>query len=154
MKKTLLIIATFFNVGKIPLAPGTWASLVTTATLFLVHPHISSRINEIMALILIIFLGIPASGYAEKFFKKKDPNVCVIDEVAGQMLCLIPLPYSLSFYAAAFFIFRLFDIVKPFPIRWAEKINGGLGIMIDDLIAGFYTLGLLQLYIFLKPRLF
>ncbi|MCK4835913.1 MAG: phosphatidylglycerophosphatase A [Candidatus Aminicenantes bacterium] len=154
MNRILLTVATFFNIGRITIAPGTWASLVTTATLFVIRPYIHSPISGIISLVLIIIMGIPAAGYAEKYFNKKDPHECVIDEVAGQMLCLILIPYSLTFYLAAFFIFRIFDIFKPFPIRQAEKIGSGLGIMMDDLIAGLYTAGILRLVMVLKPLIF
>lgn len=145
MNRVLLALATFFNVGRIPIAPGTWASLVTTAALFVARPHIQSPVTESIALVLIIIAGVPAAGHAEKYFNRKDPSECVIDEVAGQMLCLILLPYSWISYLAAFLVFRFFDILKPFPIRWIERIGGGLGIMLDDLMAGLYTAGLIHL---------
>lgn len=154
MKTILITIATFFNVGRIPLAPGTWASLVTTITLYLLRPRLSSVSIEILSLIMIIAVGIPAAGYAEIFFQKKDPGQCVIDEVAGQMLCLIFLPRTVGYYLAAFLIFRFFDIVKPFPIRLAEKIGKGTGVMVDDLIAGLYTLAAIRLFIWLVPMIF
>lgn len=151
MKPIWMAIATFFNVGRIPLAPGTWASLVTTGTLYLLQPRLSSLFIEILALVLITLVGIPAAGAAERYFQKKDPGQCVIDEVAGQMLCLIFLPRTAGIYLAAFLVFRFFDILKPFPIRLAEKIVGGAGIMADDLIAGLYTLATILLLIRLFP---
>jgi phosphatidylglycerophosphatase A len=154
MKTVMIAVATFFNVGKIPLAPGTWASLITTGILFLLHPRLSSVPVEILALLFITLLGIPAAGYAEKHFQKKDPGECVIDEVAGQMICLIFLPHSVGVYLAAFLVFRFFDILKPFPIRQLEKIGGGLGIMADDLLAGLYTLAVIHLFIWLQPMIF
>ena len=154
MNRVLLVVSTFFNVGRIPIAPGTWASLITTACLFFIYPHIHSPITEITALVFITMAGIPAAGYAERYFDKKDPHECVIDEVAGQMLCLILVPYSITSYLTAFLVFRFFDILKPFPIRRIEKICGGLGIMSDDLIAGIYTAGLIHLITLIKHTVF
>jgi phosphatidylglycerophosphatase A len=154
MNRILLLIATFFNIGKMPLAPGTWASLVTMITFYFINPYLETFWAKIISLIIIFLIGIPAAGYAEKYFQKKDPGQCVIDEVAGQMVCLIFIPYSFSYYLAAFFIFRIFDVLKPFPIRLVEKFSHGFGIMADDIIAGLYTLVVLKLFIYLKPILF
>lgn len=154
MNRIWLNLSTFFNVGRIPIAPGTWASLVTAACLFIIHPYIHSPVTEIAALIFITAAGIPAAAYAEKYFGRQDPSECVIDEVAGQMLCLILLPYSFIFYLAAFLAFRFFDILKPFPIRRIERIGGGLGIMLDDLIAALYSAGLIHLIILINRIVF
>ena len=72
----------------------------------------------------------------------------MIDEVAGQLVALLFVPHMPLYYASAFILFRIFDILKPFPIRRLEKIGGGLGIMVDDIAAGFYTLAVIQLYIY------
>lgn len=154
MNRILLLIATFFNLGRMPLAPGTWTSMVTMLTFYFINPYLESFWAKIVSLVIIFLVGIPASGYAERHFKKKDPGQCVIDEVAGQLVCLIFIPYSFSFYLAAFFIFRFFDIIKPFPIRLIEKIPRGFGIMADDIIAGLYTVSLIKLFVILKPILF
>jgi len=154
MKRILLLIATFFNIGRMPLAPGTWASMVTMLTFYFIYPTLESFWAKIISLIIIFLIGIPAAGYAERYFQKKDPGQCVIDEVAGQMVCLILIPYSFSYYLAAFFIFRFFDIIKPFPIRLIEKFPHGFGIMADDIIAGLYTVALIKLFVILKPALF
>lgn len=148
MKRILLLIATFFNIGYGPVAPGTWASMVTTITVYLLHPLMRSPLQALISAAVIIFLaGIPAASAAEKHFKKKDPRQCVIDEVAGQLVALILVPHSPLYYLAAFLLFRLFDIFKPFPIRNLEKTRGGLGIMADDIIAGIYALALIHLFI-------
>jgi phosphatidylglycerophosphatase A len=148
MKKVLLFIATFGYIGYAPIAPGTAASLVTAVLVYLIRPYWQAPFYIQLAVIFIVFLlGIPAGSYAEKHFAKKDPGHCVIDEVAGQMLCLLLVPHKLGLYIAAFFLFRFFDILKPFPIKYLERAPHGLGIMIDDLGAGLYALGLLQLFL-------
>ena len=150
MKKILLIIATFFYSGYLPIAPGTWASLVTTVLVYFISPYWQAPVYIQLAIIFVVFLvGIPAASHAEKHFDKKDPRPCVIDEVAGQMISLLLIPHSIFLYAAGFFIFRFFDIIKPFPIRHLEKAPHGVGIMIDDIAAGLYSLGLLHLAIYI-----
>lgn len=153
MKKTKVLIATFFNIGKFPIAPGTLASLVTTVVLYcinyLIDPHIPVRV---ISIILIFLIGIPCAKEAEKFFNKKDPGAIVIDEVAGQMLTFLLVdaylnPKSLLIYIIGFFLFRFFDILKPFPVNLADRIQGGFGIMFDDIVAAVYSLGTLQLVI-------
>lgn len=150
MKPILLFIATFFNIGRLPLAPGTWASLVTTVLVYFIKPYWQAPIYlQIAAIVIVFVLGIPAASAAERHFKRKDPRPCVIDEVAGQMVSLLLIPHSISFYIAGFLLFRLFDIVKPFPVRNTEKIPGGFGIMLDDIVAALYALGVLHLYLYL-----
>jgi len=150
MKKILNLIATFFNLGHAPLAPGTWTSLVVVITLYILNPYLNLSIYAQIGGILIVFLiGIPAANQAEIKYKTKDPRPCVIDEVAGQMTTLILIPHSLINYMGAFLLFRFFDIAKPFPIRRIEKIPGGPGIMLDDIMAGLYSLGVLHLILWL-----
>jgi len=150
MKRILLCFATFFYIGHLPIAPGTWASLVTTVLVYFIKPYWQAPVYfQIAAIVLIFLLGIPAASAAEKHLNKKDPRLCVIDEVAGQMVSLLLVPHSISFYIAGFFLFRVFDILKPFPVRNAEKIPGGFGIMLDDIAAGLYALGVLHLYLYL-----
>lgn len=151
MKKSLVLIATFFNIGNFPIAPGTLASAVTVGIFFLVNYFFNPVLySQVFAIFIIFIIGIPAARAAESHFGKKDPNSVVIDEVAGQMITLLFLSaefttYSISFYIAGFFIFRFFDILKPFPVNIADRLKGGFGIMIDDVIAGLYSLGTVQL---------
>lgn len=158
-KQILVLIATFFKVGYLPLMPGTWASLVTAVLVYFIKPYWDAPLYIQIPIIVIIFiLGIPAASEAEKHFKllkktdkhfsEKDPRPCVIDEVAGQMVALLMVPHDkIYLYAAAFVLFRVFDVFKPPPVSTAEKLPGGLGIMVDDIVAGLYAFGILQLYI-------
>jgi len=146
MKKTMILLATFFGVGYLPLAPGTWASLFTTIIVYLLLPLLKGGWWTILiALPLVTALGIPAAAAAEKHFSRKDPRPCVIDEVAGQMTALLFIPHNPFYFATAFLLFRVFDILKPFPIRQSERLPRGIGIMIDDLLAGAYALLILHL---------
>jgi phosphatidylglycerophosphatase A len=150
MNKIWLSIATFFNVGKFPLAPGTLASLITTIIFYLVNLFLKPSIYvQAAAIVLLFIIGLPAASAAEKHYKKKDPGACVIDEVAGQMLALLFIRRSVILYIGGFFLFRFFDIIKPFPVKQADRIPGGFGIMFDDIVAALYALGVLHLIIYI-----
>jgi phosphatidylglycerophosphatase A len=152
MKQLGVLIATFFGMGRIRIAPGTWTSLAVTLIIYLIPA--SSLPFTLLALVtgIVFIIGIPAAATCEKHFQKKDPRQCVIDEVAGQLVCFWFLPHTIGFYGAAFLLFRFFDILKPFPIRQSEHIPYGIGIMLDDVLAGLYTLAILQVmrYFFFK----
>jgi phosphatidylglycerophosphatase A len=150
MRKVWLVIATFFGSGLSPLAPGTCGSLATMLLVYFIEPYWQAPLYIQLAAIAIVFIvGIPAGSAAEKHFNKKDPGACVIDEVVGQMIALLLVPHKISFYIAGFFLFRLFDIVKPYPVGKLERIPGGWGIMLDDVMAGLYALAVMQLYLYL-----
>ena len=93
-----------------------------------------------------------ASGRAEKISGITDPSFVVIDEVAGQLITLFLLPFSWKILIAGFILFRVFDVIKPFPARRAEKLHGGWGIMMDDVLAGLYGNILLQLTHYFWPN--
>jgi len=132
-------IATLGGLGRfVPYAPGTVASLLT---LLLAWALVAIQGP---LLVLGVAIAVTAVGFwgAELYARQqgaRDPSECVIDEVAGQLLACAFVPRTLAFYALAFLLFRLFDIVKPWPIGAAERLPGGLGIMADDLIAGFFA---------------
>ena len=96
-----------------------------------------------VTLVGVTLVGIWAGGRIERLLGLKDPGVIVIDEVAGMMLSVLALPRTPLILLAAFLCFRVLDIVKPFPARQSQVLRGGLGVMMDDLIAGAYTLVLL-----------
>jgi phosphatidylglycerophosphatase A len=96
------------------------------------------------ALAVVVLAGIWASHRVEAVLGRKDPGVIVIDEVAGMMVAVLLLPRTLGVLLCAFFLFRLFDIWKPFPADKAQSLRGGFGVMVDDLIAGVYALVLLM----------
>jgi phosphatidylglycerophosphatase A len=153
-----LAIATC-GVGFMPIAPGTWGSLVglgiflsigwsTWPLLASAGPsHLDLRPGllamELVAILIITLSGIWAASRVEELLGRKDPGKVVVDEVAGQMISLLPLAvlsmnHMKVWILVSFFLFRLFDIVKPYPARRFEALHGGLGIMADDLVAGFY----------------
>jgi phosphatidylglycerophosphatase A len=144
MKRLAILFATAFGLGRIPIAPGTWTSLAVTIIVFSIPPAFLSFPVLALATGIVFFTGIPAARMCELHFQKKDPRQCVIDEVAGQMVCLWFLPHAIVFYVASFFLFRFFDILKPFPIRASEQVPHGVGIMLDDVLAGLYGLAILH----------
>ena len=126
-----------FGAGYAPVASGTVGSFVTVVAIWLL-PVTPLRI--LVALIVVTVVGIWAGSRVERALGRKDPGVIVIDEVAGMLLSVILLPPTIPVLVTAFLLFRLFDIWKPFPARESQVLTGGLGVMVDDLIAGFYAL--------------
>ncbi len=129
------VIATGGGLGRLPRAPGSWASLATVVFFAFSGPYLHAALQSAL-LVLLFFVGIWASGHYAAAVGKGDPSEVVIDEIAGQWLALVGFEASLSNLVLAFFFFRLFDIWKPLPIRLGEKLPGGLGIMMDDILAG------------------
>jgi phosphatidylglycerophosphatase A len=157
-----LAIATC-GVGYLPLAPGTWGSLVgvglylflwgvaqsvlfTNAGLHrftLLEIWTPAMTFMLLSILFVSLAGIWAASRTEKLFRRKDPSVVVIDEVSGQMIALLSGPFWLHTWwsiISAFLLFRAFDIWKPYPIRQFEGLESGLGIMADDIGAGVYAL--------------
>jgi phosphatidylglycerophosphatase A len=126
-----------FGAGYSPVAPGTVGSLVAAVAIWLL-PFTTVRLA--VTLLVVTLIGIWAGSRVERALGRKDPSVIVIDEVAGMLLSVIGLPRSIPVLVTAFLLFRLFDIWKPFPARESQALTGGMGVMVDDLIAGLYTL--------------
>jgi phosphatidylglycerophosphatase A len=149
MKHFILILATVFGVGYSPVAPGTLGTLVAIPVYYFLS-NISSPIYEI-TLIGFFFLSVWISENAEIFFGKKDDQRIVIDEMMGFFITLLWVPKTIRFVIIGFFLFRFFDILKPFPIRGLEKrLKGGYGVVLDDVMAGVYANIILRLiYLFI-----
>ncbi len=132
-------IATWFGVGHLPLAPGTWGSAVTLPIGWLVASWLGPIWLFAAAAIVFIVGWWAADVYAHRN-AAEDPAEVVVDEVAGQLVALAVVPTDLAYYAAAFVLFRIADIWKPWPVSFAERrLGGGLGIMADDILAGGYA---------------
>jgi phosphatidylglycerophosphatase A len=135
-------IATIGIIGYFPLAPGTFSSLIALALFISLKP---TPLIHIIILSIIVPLSIYSSHYAEKLFDIKDSKHIVIDEFCGYLISVFLVPFSYAF--TAFILFRVFDILKPFPIRKIEYIlEGGVGIVADDIMAGLYTNIILQIW--------
>jgi phosphatidylglycerophosphatase A len=136
-------IATLGPIGYLPVAPGTWGSLAALLIYSFLKPSVS--IHALFVL-LIIPVGVAASSYAERAFGHKDSRHIVIDEACGFLVSVLFIPFSIGYVFAAFFLFRVFDILKPFPIRKIETtFSDGLGVMADDIVAGIYANIVLQI---------
>ena len=132
-------IATFFGSGLLKPASGTWGSLASLAPGLLIAQHFGAS-GLIIAAALAYGFGHWASTVWIDGTEDKDPSPIVIDEVAGLWLTLTLAPLTPLGIALAFALFRLFDIVKPWPVRWADKnIGGATGIMLDDVLAGIWA---------------
>lgn len=151
-------VVTGMGLGKLRPAPGTWGSLppVGLAMLLALAGTNERHIDMALAALGMAFgLGCLVWGArAEGRYGRKDPGAVVADEIAGQSLALMWLPWStnnsarvIATCAIAFFMFRIFDIIKPPPARGWQRFEGGLGILIDDLVAGFYALIATQLIV-------
>lgn len=142
------LAGTFFGIGRLQPGPGTWASALTVllwaAAAHSVAPSLRSTV-AIGSALLITMIGIPAATQVARGSGLKDPQFVVIDEVAGQLVALIGLPLAWKSFLAGFILFRIFDIVKPPPVRQLEALPGGTGIVLDDIAAGLYALGVMHL---------
>ena len=146
-KKINLLLLTFFQVGKIKYAPGTIASLIT-CILFLFLVNYISIVILFFFTVGIFLYSLIAINDCYKTFESKDPQEIVIDEFVGQMIPLLAIPIYETLYPSthilycvlSFFTFRFFDIIKPFPINYIDKnMDSALGIMLDDIVAGFIS---------------
>ncbi len=152
MVRLIMFIATGAYTGYLPKAPGTWGTLVALPLnlLLLLLPGQGYAIS----LAVILVLAVYTAGAAEKILDRKDPGAIVIDEIIGMLITLIGAPANPVVWLMAFLLFRLFDILKPWPVSWADRhLNGGLGIVMDDLLAGIYAWLCLHGALFLIPAL-
>lgn len=132
-----LALATGLGSGYSPVVPGTAGSLV--GLLLFLPVHALPPAAMLGALLVLVVVGIASASYVARLVGIEDPGIVVIDEVAGMWISLLFLPLTPLTAALAFVIFRILDVVKPFPARRLEDLPGGFGIMCDDLMAGAYT---------------
>ena len=129
-------VATFFYLGKLPVAPGSWGSLGALLLWLLLPVTFSVHLSVI---IILFVLGVYSSSRMAKYLDDHDPSEVVIDEVVGMGISLFMLPHSPGLYLLAFILFRGFDILKPSLIYRIQNLPGGWGIMLDDVLAGLIT---------------
>ena len=137
LDKFALILSSWFGVAMMPLVPGTFGTLAALP-FAMVIAHLSP-VAGACVLYFFILLAIWVSGRSARALGKEDPAEVVIDEVVGLLITLFLLPATGLNLCLGFVLFRLFDILKPYPIRKLEKIGGGAGIVLDDLLAGVYA---------------
>ena len=162
LNKINFLFVTLFGIGKLKKIPGSYASLATTIFLFILFHILNFSPNIVLIGVVIVFL---ISLYAVNIFIKdmdnKDPKEVVIDEFIGQSIpiCLYEIAHEgtketnevLTFYFIMFILFRLFDIVKPYPVSYYDKnFKNSFGVIMDDVVAGLYVVGVLVLYMVLS----
>jgi len=133
-----VFLATAAYTGYFPIAPGTVGSAVGLAVYALVWWS-GSPLVEISVILLLFAAGVWAGTAAERYFGGIDPGPIVLDEVVGMLITLAFIPVGWTGVVAGFVLFRLFDVIKPFPAGRMEKLHGGLGVMADDAMAAVYA---------------
>ena len=152
------LIISFFGLGYGPVAPATWASCGAAAAFLALHLTVGLPWWAILAVIVLASAACVAlSPWAIAYYQKNDPRPMVLDEVAGQWLSLLFVPVGAGWHAvwvvaAAFALFRVFDVVKPPPARQLERLPVGWGILCDDLAAGVMANVVLQIALVLIGR--
>lgn len=141
LRKLNLFFATGFCVGYLPCVPGTFGTAVATAMFALGFYFLKDQIlvANVMFFIMMLIPSILIAGRAEKHFNKKDAQQIVIDEIMGYSISVLFHPFSIPLALSAFVLFRIFDIIKPFPICKLQDLPGGIGVVADDLLAGLFT---------------
>jgi phosphatidylglycerophosphatase A len=142
-----MIASSWFGVGLLPVAPGTFASL-TGLPLVILNGYNAPAIAALFILCFLVF-AIWASGVTQHLLARIDPPQVVIDEVGGTLVALFWVPVSWLTFSLGFLLFRIFDIIKPFPVNRVEAMKGGTGIVLDDLLAGIYANLCLRFILFL-----
>ena len=141
-------MATFFGIGRLHPGPGTWGSAATVLLWSAIAYGLTPALRTSLAftlVVLVVLIGIPAATRVARGSGVKDPQFVVIDEVAGQLIALIGVPFGWKTFLAGFILFRGFDILKPPPVRQLEALPEGTGIVVDDVAAGLYAFAVMHL---------
>ena len=133
--------ATFFSLGKLPFAPGSWGSLGALLLWLLLPISFSIHLSVI---VFLFVLGVYSSNKMAIYLNDHDPSEVVIDEAVGMGISLFMLPHSFGLYLLAFVLFRIFDVLKPSFIYRVQGLPGGWGIMLDDVLAGLFTFAIVN----------
>lgn len=150
MTRLAVFIATVGYSGYFPVAPGTVGSFAGLLVYLLVWWS-RSVVVEVALVVLLFGAGVWAGTTAERYFGGIDPGPIVIDEVVGMLITLAFIPVGLSGAIAGFVLFRVFDVIKPYPAGRLERLHGGLGVMADDAMAAVYANLTLRLVLWAAP---
>ena len=147
-RRLALLLATAGGVGYLPFAPGTFGSIVGVALWAVLRTSVAA---QAVAIVVLFVLGSGSGSVAERHFGRTDPSQVVIDEVVGVLITLFLIPVGWAGAFLGFLLFRVSDIIKPFPSNRLEQLHGGFGVMADDAMAGVYANLSLRLLIWLVP---
>jgi phosphatidylglycerophosphatase A len=143
-RRLVLFFATGFGSGFVPVMPGTAGTAAGVVLFFILSPLSLSL--YLLTTVAFIFISIWNAHQAALYLQVKDPPQIVIDEIAGYLVTMASFPFTWPYVAAGFIIFRVFDIIKPYPAGWIDrKVAGGYGIVLDDVAAGIYANVVLQI---------
>ena len=141
--RLVIAFSSAFGLGLIPVAPGTWGSLAALPFWWLLDG--ASPASWLVTVLGVFAFAVWISNHAERLYNRHDVSAIVIDEVAGMLVCVIGIPFSWTTATVGFLVFRGFDIVKPPPVRWFDThVKGGLGVVIDDVVAGLMGLAVMH----------
>jgi len=147
LKNPIHFLALGFGSGLMPKAPGTFGTLAAIPVYILCKDL--SLFNYLLFISIVTVAGVFICQYTSDALKVHDHPGIVIDEFAGYFITMIAIPFSWQWMLAGFLLFRLFDIIKPWPISWLDKkVHGGFGIMIDDVLAGFFALAIMHIILY------
>ena len=150
MTRLAVFIATVAYCGYFPIAPGTVGSAAGLVVYLLVW-WTQSRAIEVTLIAVTLALGIWSGTIAERYFGGIDPGPVVIDEVLGMLITLAFIPAGWAAALTGFFLFRVFDVIKPYPASTLERLHGGFGVMLDDAMAAIYANASLRIVMWLLP---
>ena len=148
MVSLALAIATVFGVGRVPFAPGTFGSAAGLLIWWVVSGSLPA---QVAAIVMVFIAGVWSGGIAERHYGGTDPGAVVIDEVLGMLITLFLNQVGWTGALAGFLLFRVFDVIKPYPANRLERLHGGLGIMSDDAMAAVYANMVLRVLVALVP---
>ncbi len=134
--KVFELIATGFYIGRIPFAPATFGSLLAIPLALITH---GNPLISLIVAVILFSLAVLSSDYISAHLGQRDPKIVVIDEVIGFYISLVWFKPTVYNIVLAFLVFRILDILKPFPAKSVESLKGGWGIVMDDVVAGIYT---------------
>lgn len=152
-RRLALLLSTAFYVGYFPIAPGT-AGSAAGLVVYWVLRQAGSPAFEVAAIVALFVAGVWSGTEAERHFETEDPGPVVLDEVVGILITLAFLPMSWSVALLGFVVFRVFDVVKPYPSSRFERLPGGLGVMADDAMAAVYSNLVVRGSVWLMPAWF
>jgi phosphatidylglycerophosphatase A len=152
LTRLAVVVCTFGYIGYFPVAPGTAGSVAGLVLYGLLRWLQAPPAVEAAVIALLFGVGVWSGTHAERYFGSTDPGPGVIDEVVGMLITLFMLPATWGIVIAGFFVFRVLDVVKPFPARRFESFHGGMGMMADDVMSALYANVAMRILLWIAPN--